>query len=361
MGRQNFIEINGKKYDALTGKLIQSSGSSSIAKKSVKLVANGIGVVDGFVKPPRRSDHRSAVHPANKSLQRSQTLMRKSVQKPSMITTSKIDSKPAFTKSKLGASIKRVQSAQEVKRSPQIQKYGQQSLRNTEIHAKPAGTKPQLITNKSISQLSKAPIESSKVAPSAPQRSMASRKLIEAAMANSNSHNEPQAKIIKAKKRSKIARKLGVSTRLVTVSSGALAVVLLFGFFAVQNVPNVSMKVASTRAGLDARMPGYRPSGFSFKGPINYSPGRVSVAYASNSDEREFEIVQSNSNWNSDALLSNFVVAEGKQYQTYQDRGRTLYIYDGSNATWVDNGIWYQIDGQSGMTTDQLIRIASSI
>ena len=72
-------------------------------------------------------------------------------------------------------------------------------------------------------------------------------------------------------------------------------------------------------------------------------------------------LFRSASNWNSDALLSNYVVAENKQYQTYMDRGRTLFIYDGSNATWVDNGVWYQIEGDSRMTTDQLVRIAASI
>jgi hypothetical protein len=156
-------------------------------------------------------------------------------------------------------------------------------------------------------------------------------------------------------------KKLGVSRRALSMSSAVLAVALLAGFFAIQNVPNLSMRVAATRAGFDAAMPGYKPAGFSFKGPIKYSPGQVSVSYESNTDARSYEVKQKASNWNSDALLANFVVAEGKQYQTFLDRGRTLYIYDQSNATWVDDGVWYQIEGQSNMTTDQLIRIASSI
>ena len=121
------------------------------------------------------------------------------------------------------------------------------------------------------------------------------------------------------------------------------------------------MRVAAARAGVNASMPGYQPSGFSFKGPIDYSAGQVTVSFKSNTDDRAYSVAQRSSNWNSDALLSNFVVAEGKQYQTYIDRGRTLYIYDGSNATWVDNGVWYQVEGNSDMTTDQLVRIAASI
>jgi hypothetical protein len=121
------------------------------------------------------------------------------------------------------------------------------------------------------------------------------------------------------------------------------------------------MRVASTRAGFAAEMPGYKPAGFSFKGPIAYQAGRVSVTFKSNTDDRQFTLTQSSSNWNSDALLANYVASEKKQYQTYLDKGRTLYIYDNSNASWVDNGIWYQIEGDSSLTTDQLIRIASSL
>ena len=126
-------------------------------------------------------------------------------------------------------------------------------------------------------------------------------------------------------------------------------------------MPNLSVRVAAARAGFDANMPGYKPSGYSFSGPINYSPGQVTITFKSNTDNKAYSVTQRASNWNSDALLSNYVVAENKQYQTYLDRGRTLYIYDGSNATWVDNGVWYQVEGDAEITTDQLVRIAASI
>ena len=121
------------------------------------------------------------------------------------------------------------------------------------------------------------------------------------------------------------------------------------------------MRVAATRAGFDAKMPGYSPSGFSFNGPINYTAGQVQISFKSNTDDRNYNVTQTASNWNSDALLANYILDEEKQYQTYLDKGRTLYIYDGSNATWVDNGVWYQVEGESAMTTDQLIRLASSM
>jgi hypothetical protein len=184
--------------------------------------------------------------------------------------------------------------------------------------------------------------------------------MLDKALASASSH-EAETPIHHKKKRSKLGKKLGISPKAASISMAVLAFVLLAGFFTVQSVPNLSMRLAATRAGFDATMPGYQPTGFSFKGPIKYSPGQVTISFKSNTDGRQYDVKQQASNWNSDALLSNYILAEGKTYQTYLDRGRTLYIYNGSSATWVDNGVWYTVEGESNMTTDQLIRIAASI
>lgn len=121
------------------------------------------------------------------------------------------------------------------------------------------------------------------------------------------------------------------------------------------------MRIAASRAGFNAAIPSYQPSGFGMKGPIEYGPGQVTLNFKSNSDERNFHVTQRVSSWNSEALLTNFVTTNNKSYQTYQDKGRTIYIYDGSNATWVSNGVWYQIEGKSNLNSDQLIKLANSI
>jgi len=108
-------------------------------------------------------------------------------------------------------------------------------------------------------------------------------------------------------------------------------------------------------------MPSYKPGGFALSGPITYSTGKISVSYQSNSDNRSYRVTQSNSAWNSETLLDNFVAVNRRAYQTFQDRGKTIYIYDGSNATWVDRGVWYQIEGASSLSSDQLLRIANSL
>jgi hypothetical protein len=45
----------------------------------------------------------------------------------------------------------------------------------------------------------------------------------------------------------------------------------------------------------------------------------------------------------------------------FQQKGLTIYMYDGSHATWVNQGVWYTIEGDSLLDTEQLLRIATSL
>ncbi len=355
MGNKNFIVINGKKYDTVTGKLLQDSPTLNKPVINTLNFSSNTGVVDGFMRKPTVKKPRPLTAQHNvKQVQKSQTLMRQVVKKPNVQVSQSQSTKPSIQKSHLGVSARRSETAKQTPKSQQVQKFGtlhhRTSVVSTSEHLPVA-----------VAPAHHNPTVKNSVTPptKAAHRPSASEKMIEAALANASSHTEVHPH--KKKKRSKILKKLGISAKAAGMSSAILAGVLLGGFFAIQNVPNLSMRVAAARAGFDAQMPGYQPSGFSFKGPINYTTGKVTVSFESNSDEREYEVSQQASNWNSDALLSNYVVVDNKQYQTYLDRGRTLYIYDGSNATWVDNGVWYTVEGNSDMTTDQLIRIAASI
>lgn len=369
----NVIEINGKKYDAATGKLLSSQDASKVVKQAPQTASttktqhrSGISV-DGMMG--RRRTPTTAPAKATKQVQKSQTLMRSAVKKPS--PTVKPASAPSITKAHLGQVKKRQQTAQEIKQNPLISHYGDQASARSHVVKKighlpvkqptavpkPAPQHaPPTITH-TASKVGKAASQGS-----VEKKNLVAAKMIESALANATAHEQPHVTHHhQTKRRHRIARRLGISARAVAISSTVLAGVLLGGFFAIQNVPNLSMRVAATQAGFDATMPGYKPSGFSFKGPINYSPGQVTVSFRSNTDSRQYELTQRASNWNSEALLANFVLENKQPYQAYEDRGRTLFIYGKSNATWVDNGIWYQVEGNSQLSTDQLIRIASSM
>jgi hypothetical protein len=359
--QKNVIEINGKKYDATTGKLVDNARTPM--KASLRPAQN-IGSIDGFsrkkpttvnaiTKPSKISPaRRQAVH-ATKPVQKSQTLMRSAVKKPVPKTIQQPVSSDKKISS-LGLSPHRFEAAKNTPTNTQVYRYGAQPQ-----HSNSVVMKLQPLTVKKEEEVLTHAVPATKVFIQQKPHMSAAAKMIEKSLASATAHEHPQHEA--PKKHRKFAHKLGISARTMAISSTVLAGVLLGGFFAVQNVPNLSMRVAAARAGFDANMPGYNPSGFSFKGPINYSPGQVTVSFRSNTDSRNYDVTQRASNWNSDALLANYIIEEDKQYQTYLDRGRTLFIYDGSNATWVDNGVWYQIEGESDMTTDQLVRVADSI
>jgi hypothetical protein len=108
-------------------------------------------------------------------------------------------------------------------------------------------------------------------------------------------------------------------------------------------------------------MPAYTPAGFSLNRDVQVSPGKITVGFRSNTDDKEFTITQQASNWSSQAMVNNHLIASNKTYQSYDNNGKIVYIYDNSNATWVNGGVWYQINGNATLTSDQLIRIASSL
>jgi hypothetical protein len=183
------------------------------------------------------------------------------------------------------------------------------------------------------------------------------KNIFEQAIDNAVTNEEPVEKEVKYP--SKLSKKLRSKT--FTITSVVLATVLLAGFTLYTYLPELSVRFAAARAGLSASLPKYSPAGFDLKGPIEYSAGKVAVNFKANADQRGYKVTQQTSNWNSQALMTNFVTAKNQPYQTYQDKGKTIYIYDNSNATWVDGGVWYQIEGNASLTSDQLLRIADSL
>ena len=47
------------------------------------------------------------------------------------------------------------------------------------------------------------------------------------------------------------------------------------------------------------------------------------------------------------------------RFLTSRDRGITVYTHDG-NAAWVNRGILYTIEGDAGLSSDAIMRIANS-
>jgi hypothetical protein len=347
---KHVIELNGQKYDARTGKPVTHMAVATA--QPIPKQPSGPRHLDGF---SRRPGVPKLVHA---KMQKSQTLMRQVVAKPTAPV--KIHAKtaapvaystPASTQPKIetikpGRAIRATHATQ----SSLISKFGKTPVT---IDAAVVPVKPAPEPSNPVAHISK-PV----VVPPTPKTSTKNA-VFQKAIEQAVSHEAPKLK--KPRVHHRVAKKLHVSPRLVTFASMTLLVLAVGTFFAYQNMPEIAMKVASARAGLKANLPAYQPSGFSLAGPIKYDSGEVTLNYKSNSDQRAFNVVQKNSSWNSETLLENFVASTKQPYQTFQANGRTIYIYDGNKATWVDGGVWFNIDGQANLNSDQLLKIADSL
>jgi hypothetical protein len=178
-------------------------------------------------------------------------------------------------------------------------------------------------------------------------------------IASATSHKA--SKLKKEGLHKRLAKRLKVNPRVVTISAAVLAVVFLGSFLAYQNVPSVAMRVAANRAGFSGHLPSNTPAGFAFKGPIQYAKDNIVLKFQSNSDTRKFVIVQKPTDWTSESLLANYVLTTKSRYQTYHDKGLTVFIYNDGSATWVDKGVWYSLNGEGSLSADQILAIAGSM
>ncbi len=89
--------------------------------------------------------------------------------------------------------------------------------------------------------------------------------------------------------------------------------------------------------------------------------GRVQINFKSTTNDDEFKLVQVNSNWDSESLLTNYVKDKSKgHYQIDNERGISVYSYKNGGA-WVSGGILHIIEGTAQLGPDQIKRIASSL
>ncbi len=361
---KHVIELNGQQYDALTGKPLQ--GKTAAVSKTIPAKAttkNQSQHLDGFSRRPStaRTSTATVSNQVHAKPAKSQTLMRKVVAKPepatkisakvfaSQTTTQKQSSVPKVPTTKPGRIIR----AGHIAQSSTISKFGKTpfTINTQEIAVKPA---PITVAAKTESKST----HSKSLKKSIPHHQTQADPF-KTAIDNATSHE--QARIAKTSLTNKIAKKLHVSPRLVTMSGTFMALLIVGSVFAYQNMPELAMRVAATRAGLNANLPAYQPAGFALSGPIKYDSGEVTVNYKSSTDERAFDVTQKNSSWNSETLLENYVATTKQPYQTFQANGRTIYIYEGNKATWVDGGVWFNIDGKTNLNSDQLLRIADSL
>lgn len=359
MGQQkNTITLNGNVYNAKTGTVIDGVIKAP-KRRPISDFARGTNVP--FHKPvqPKQTAHThnmaKTAHDKHQTLQHTKTLMRSAVNKPRHTKVSKPVIKlpdPVKVLPAKHIDDKKIEHAKSFPKSHLISRFNPIAAPKFIKKSAPLHVKAHPSSN--ISHHQSSPINDIVFAPATPVDDLLSN-----ALDNAKSHEQAPPK--RVGRLHKLTKKISTKSKFVNVTAVLLSSLILIGFIAYQNVPNISIRLASAKTGVHASLPDYKPAGFTLGRSVQTSPGQVVISFRSNSDERNFSIAQSTSNWNSDTLRDNFVASSGQQYQRITTtNGKTVYVYGDSNATWVDGGIWYKIEGNSALSSSQLLKIASS-
>ena len=361
----NIIEINGQRYNALTGALISGDHKpvknvdgvvrADAASPSPALSTPAPRVaLQSVVKQPVMDIARPIRSIKHHSPQIAQTLMRSSVKKPgathphlkAQTPTDQLSVQPGhIVRTKLSHQVidpKRQKRARRASRSPSVSRFSAITSFAASAPQVVALSRPvaQLILEKQVALLASA------------KRSQPSLDMFQQAIAAATSHQQPFFTPLK-----KSVTKRSATSRTV---AAVLAVALVTGFVTYQNIPNIKLHLASSRVGFQASMPSYRPAGFAV-GTMSYDVGNVAINYHSNSDKRAYTLTEKASNWDSQTLRDVYVVTSaGQAYQTVQASGRTIYLF-ARNATWVNNGVWYEVINNGNLSSKQLVDLASSL
>jgi len=310
------ITINGTVYDARTGLPVDKKTDTASTSESATPVTH-----------PERVHHAHTVH---KKTQKSHILNRQVVK----------DGAPVLQ-----------QARPVVKRSPHISKFAPH----------PSGTPVQRPTRPTMDiapvshpmvQKAHAQMAQSQTPkPAAKPSQVIKQEAISEALQKAPSH---KASVKEHRSRSKFSR-------MASIASASLALLLLAGYFAYINMPHLSIRVAAAQAGINASYPEYKPDGYSLAGPIAYGQGEVDMKFASNSGPQNFTIKQTKTDWDSSAVQENYVKDKwGDDYMPYSEHGLTIYAHDG-NAVWVNGGILYTIEGDAPLSSSQIRSLATSM
>lgn len=420
MGQNNIIELNGKQYDALTGALLGESKITATPTTQAAHLKRQGRAVDGFLrhngsanhlmpvvirpapaspKPVAAPVHASSIKASKhvgKSMggitkpaaartartiaahqpEKPKTLMRhvvkkpKTEMKPAIKTTSPAEmmARPMSTLTKplekklsvTQVNPVRMGRAQHVAKSHHVRRFSktreQQPVPVISAAAQPAQRPQQYAALPVRANFSPGATPAKDHAAAAhiptPPRAQANpTDIFEAALAHATSHE--QKPLLHAKRHS--ARR----KRLVNIMAGLGAFLLIAGFIAYLNKPAIELRLASMRAGFHVQMPNYKPTGYALEGGVKSSDGRVAMQFRSG--ESTYQITQEASDWNSATLLDQSAENRGTPTRTIQSKGRTIYIYNDTSATWVNGGIHYEITSDKSIDAGELVSLATSM
>lgn len=330
------ITINGRHYDAHSGLAVDTPSTVQVSSSSAS------------VQPAHRAvPHATTIHART---QRSHTLNRKAIKKPQHETNAS-DVTPEHKIIPRQKSVHHV-NVTSTPSSKAISRFAPHPTTTTTKRVMDIGpvAHPHVVKAHALSKAkSDAPLAHAAPAPHKTAQEVKQSAIHQAIANTSVNHNKPKNRLLKR------------HPRALSIVSASFALVLLAGYLTYLNMPSLSVRVAAAQSGINASYPNYQPDGYSLNGLVGYSEGKVTMKFASNGGPAAFTINQTKSNWDSVAVLDNYVSPRaGASYIPYTERGLTIYTY-GNNAAWVNGGILYTIEGNAPLSSEQIRRIATSL
>ncbi len=352
MNTNNVIEINGRKYDAVSGMPLDGKPAkkASAKKAPAKKAAKPAAVKAKSAKPNKARARAVAPAASTHRPQGAKTLMRHAVRKPvitatksktsSRIRASKLAKPPLATVARKASvhkiDVDRLQHATRISQSHLIHHFSDLPLTDYIAPSQPV-SEPTPVA--AVEEVAESP------------RLGRTEALLAHAIKHANSHEQPHHPV-KHRRTAKKARNL---------AAASLVVALLIAFVFDQNLASMRLHHAAAKAGFAAQLPGYKPAGFSL-GAFTSGPGSVAIHFRSNAnDGRNFAINEAPTNWTTQALYENYVINCDQNYAPIFNNGHTIYVDGAGNATWVSGKIWYRVSNQGALSTHQFDQLADSV
>ena len=331
MSEQHIVTVNGKQYDTRTGLPVTAP------------------VHEATVKPQSKpTDSVAPAQAVHTSTEKSQTLRRAAVKRPSKPAKTPPAVAPAISSRRRSFDVKPTRRPDVVKFSPTAAALPKQTetpdiAPRVHPHVVKA-TKPSPLPNKT------KPSAKELAAKAKGQKNLEIQKALAAPTPKKTTRTSRHRSFMKT------------HPRLFSTAAVVTAMLVLVGSLVWINLPTISVKIASSQAGLSAEFPHFLPDGYSLELPVKAENSSVRMVFKSRSDDTRFSFTQSASGWDSEAVRLSVEKDSNGQFLTSRDRGLTVYTYNSNqSAAWVNKGILYRIDGNATLSSDAILRIANSL
>ncbi len=360
----DFVIINNRAYDPVTGLPVDGVKADPPKKVSEETTRPA---------PKQRGMQKSAVYAS--PLQRSATLSRRHVRQPAPVAIKHsiaLEKRPTVRTRVAPIEVKRTTS--HIQKAPAVKKFAPAQApapvarpradRIAEKHpVAHRATSRQLDVNAPRRQrsITRQKLDTQQKIVSQPAKQVEIKTLKSAEILKNEAILEAMNREVTPHKsrRQKHGKKQGRFARFMTIGTSSLAIVLLAGYFTYLSMPQLSVRMAAVQSGVNAKYPGYSPSGYSLSGPIAFKDGEVTMKFAYASGSQSYTINQIRSTWDSSAV-KEFVNSQSSDATTTVTGGLTIYTY-GSNAAWVNSGVFYTLRGDAPLSSDQIAKIATSM